>query len=398
MSKYFYKYFVISLFLFTFGGIFTLYMKSLTIVCCGLALVLFFIPIIRNFLNYKMPSSDTIFNIAYFLLLIWECYIIFAPYLLGGVILPDGYSLRVDYTLPAYFLPLLLLIRVRIFPLYKMFSYMKYVMLLALILAFVNRNFWFEDYASLSFDDYQEVLMSTSSLMGLLNLGCILLPFSLFVRDKIFKWSTFFCTLLSLLFCIVAARRGGLAISSLYVLTYIYFGVFYGKKRIPKWVVFIFAAIVIAIGVYMLLSSSLISYLLERGLEDTRSYVEFFFYMDFGTNYWDWIFGRGINGAYYCPLFVPVQRQVIETGYLFMILKGGLIYLLLYGFLFAHAIFKGIRSSNVVLKIMAIELSIRLLTLYPYGLPAFGYADFFCWIFILYSEIYAKSAKTIDSF
>lgn len=393
MLKYYYNYFITSLFLFTFGGIFTLYMKSLTIVCCGLALVLFFIPFILGFQQFKRPSGSKVFNVIYFLLLIWEVYIILAPYLLDSVILPDGYSLRVDYTLPAYFLPLLLLMKKQNYPLDKMLHLLKYVLLLSLIVAFFNKSFWFEDYAELSFDDYQEALMRTTPLMGLLNVGLIILPFSLFVKDKFFKGVTLICTLLCLLFCIVAARRGGLVTGLLYVITYIYFGIFYGKKRIPKWVIFTLVAMGIAFGIYMLLSSSLSSYLMERGMEDTRSYVELFFLNDFGDNYMDWIFGRGINGAYYCPLFTPVQRQVIETGFLFMILKGGLVYLLLYILLFAHAIWRGFRSGNVVLKIMAIELSIRLLTLYPFGLPTFSYTDFFCWIFILYCEASPSSKK-----
>lgn len=385
-----YQCFIISLFLFTFAGIFTLYMKSLTIVCCGLALVLFFIPFFLEFQQFKMPSNSKFFNVLYFLLLIWEVYIILYPYLLSSVILPDGYSLRVDYTLPAYFLPLLLLIKRRTYPLDKTFLFLKYVLCLSLIVAFFNKNFWFEDYSDLAFDDYQEALLKTTPLMGLLNVGLIVLPFTLFTKDNILKGVAFICAFLCLLFYIVAARRGGLMTGLLYVVIYVYIGVFYGKKRIPKWVIFVVVALGMALGVYMLLSSSLASYLMERGMEDSRSFVELFFLNDFGDNYMDWLFGRGINGTYYCPLFTPVQRQIIETGFLFMILKGGLVYLLLYVLLFAHAIWKGFRSHSVVLKIMAMELSIRLLTLYPFGLPAFGYTDFFCWIFILYCETSGK--------
>lgn len=80
------------------------------------------------------------------------------------------------------------------------------------------------------------------------------------------------------------------------------------------------------------------------------------------------------------------MRQVIETGYLFMILKGGIIYLFLYVALYLHAIIRAFKSGNILLKIMAAELIIRLFTLYPFGLPAFGYTDLLCWIFILYCE------------
>ena len=155
-----------------------------------------------------------------------------------------------------------------------------------------------------------------------------------------------------------------------------------------KWIILPFIVCALAVVVVYISKLDLASYLIERGMEDSRSGVELFFYKDFETSSIDWLLGRGINGYYFCPFFENPRRQVIETGYLFLILKGGLIYLFLYVTLFVHAIWMGFRSSNVILKIMASELVIRLLTLYPFGLPTFSSTDLFCWFYIFYCERY----------
>ena len=380
------KLLILSVTLFTFGGLFALYAKSLTIVCCGLALVIFFLPFINRYSYLKCPSTSKFFNVIYMLLLIWELFIVFYPFLMNQSFISDGYSLRVDYTLPAYFLPLILLLGRDSVRLDYLLKIVPGLLGFSLLIAILNKQFWFEDYANLTFDEYQDALEMTGPLMSLLNLGLLLLPFVSYIPQKYIKVMVFANAFLNLMFCVIAARRGGVVLGLLYVIAYIYFSFFCGKRKIPKWLVFCVVGAFIVVGLYFLLNSMLVSYLLERGIEDTRSYVEFFLYNDFSDHYADWIFGRGINGAYYCPLFKNVMRQVIETGYLFMILKGGIIYLFLYVALYLHAIIRAFKSGNILLKIMAAELIIRLFSLYPFGLPAFRYTDLLCWIFILYCE------------
>ena len=74
----------------------------------------------------------------------------------------------------------------------------------------------------------------------------------------------------------------------------------------------------------------------QRAKEDTRSGVEEFFFADFLTSpIEDWIWGRGMDGGYYQEMFdsetgeINTNRTAIETGYLYMILKGGIIYALI---------------------------------------------------------------------
>ena len=84
----------------------------------------------------------------------------------------------------------------------------------------------------------------------------------------------------------------------------------------------------------------------------------------------DWIWGRGLDGAYENMKQDPVtlefnyDRSVIETGYLYLLLKGGLMYvLLILSFLFT-AFFRGISFKKPLLTGMALFLLIYLLDMY----------------------------------
>lgn len=378
----------LSTFLFTAGGAFLSYSKYAAIFCCGLALLLFFIPFLCLPSHYKKPSNSVYFNTVFGIFLFWEVYIVMYPLFFDGVILKDGYSMLYDYTLPAYFVPLLLLLGHRHLQFEKLIEVLPLFMFLALIFAFLNRQVWQQDYQSLEYVEYQESLQLSSGVIGLLNVSVLMIPFLNFVESR---WTQILIILASglvIAFCLVAARRGSLATNALYVLVFIYFRFLYGKGQIMKWLILPFIVCSLTMVVIYISKLDMASYLIERGMEDSRSGVELFFYKDFTASPVDWLLGRGINGYYFCPFFDNPRRQVIETGFLFLILKGGLIYLFLYVSLFVHAIWRGFRSSNVILKIMASELVIRLLTLYPFGLPAFSSTDLFCWFYIFYCERY----------
>ncbi|TYR36840.1 hypothetical protein FXV77_06580 [Sphingobacterium phlebotomi] len=103
------------------------------------------------------------------------------------------------------------------------------------------------------------------------------------------------------------------------------------------------------------LLSGFFSYLGERGTTDTRSGVEELFFYDFnrsGIN--DWLFGRGLNGTYYQEMVdsdtgeITTDRGGIETGYLDLVLKGGILYNILLLVILIPAIVKGLGSRKMV--------------------------------------------------
>jgi hypothetical protein len=113
-------------------------------------------------------------------------------------------------------------------------------------------------------------------------------------------------------------------------------------------------------GTFRLLSSRL--------YEDTRSGVVENFYRDMQTM--DWILGKGISGEYFCPGIdeghrVTVYREVIETGYLQIILKRGIVSIVLFSFLAIPALFRGLfRSRNLLCKASALWILWYLINTY----------------------------------
>ncbi len=130
-------------------------------------------------------------------------------------------------------------------------------------------------------------------------------------------------------------------------------------------------AVALIIANWGVLSSTVFDRILYRGLEDTRSGVELTFLSDMASSpVQDWIWGRGLDGAYENMKQDPVtlefnyDRSVIETGYLYLLLKGGLMYvLLILSFLFT-AFFRGISFKKPLLTGMALFLLIYLLDMY----------------------------------
>lgn len=95
------------------------------------------------------------------------------------------------------------------------------------------------------------------------------------------------------------------------------------------------------------------SNLSERIDVDSRSGVESYFIADFiKSPIEDWIFGRGMHGGYYQEEIydengkLMTNRQIIETGYLNMLLKGGLIYLILIVYILLLSLFNSIKIKN----------------------------------------------------
>lgn len=118
---------------------------------------------------------------------------------------------------------------------------------------------------------------------------------------------------------------------------------------------------------------------------DTRSVVEQEFYKDMKSSS-DWLWGRGMSGTYLSPsasLIDKLHRHLIETGYLNIILHGGLLLLIPYILIMIRAIYKGLFvSNNFFCKICATYIMYHLISLYPGGTPGLELNFFMNYIFI----------------
>ncbi len=129
--------------------------------------------------------------------------------------------------------------------------------------------------------------------------------------------------------------------------------------------------IAVVIASWTTLSSTIFDRILDRGMEDTRSGVETRFLVDMATSpASDWLFGRGVDGTYFQmtqnrdTMEVNYDRPVIETGYLYLVLKGGLAYMLIILLFLFTAFFRGMSFKKPLLTGMALFLLVYLLDLY----------------------------------
>lgn len=119
------------------------------------------------------------------------------------------------------------------------------------------------------------------------------------------------------------------------------------------------------------LTSGIFDRMANRANEDTRSGVEELFFADFVTSPpSEWIWGRGMDGGYYQIVINEEtgestdNRTVIETGYLNMILKGGITYTLCVILIMILAIKRGYTQNNKIDAFIATILCTYFIDLY----------------------------------
>lgn len=205
------------------------------------------------------------------------------------------------------------------------------------------------------------------------------------LRRKLFA---LFVIAVSAGFALFRARRALLFMTvSPLVLSYLLF--LYEGKR--KFLILIFSVFIGAFLIYYGLKvyndnrNGMFDLITERMYQNTRSAVEDNFYMDMTTR--DWIIGKGINGEYYSPGIdlgnTTGYRGMIETDYLNIILKGGIISLVLLFLIAIPAVIKGLFfSKNILSKAAAFWIILWFIELYPANVSSFSLNHILVWISI----------------
>lgn len=115
---------------------------------------------------------------------------------------------------------------------------------------------------------------------------------------------------------------------------------------------------------------------------DSRSGLFDAFYDDMGVK--DWIFGRGWFGQYFESSWLGEYRNGLECGYLHLILKGGLLYLIPYVITLLMSARNGLfRSTNYMCKAFGAICLLRAINLIPFGVPSFTIQEFVVWVGVL---------------
>lgn len=132
------------------------------------------------------------------------------------------------------------------------------------------------------------------------------------------------------------------------------------------------AALVLLIAQFENLATGMFRDIYSRAGEDSRSGVEELFFLDFiNSPETDWIFGRGMDGSYLQEVRneetgeVSDTRSGIETGYLDMVLKGGLVYdLVIILFMFYALRRTFVRENNSEIKYLGVILLTYFIDMY----------------------------------
>ena len=230
-------------------------------------------------------------------------------------------------------------------------------------------------------EEYLEMIHESTMGITYFFPGFLVLFFRKYIKNVYFY--VFLAIIFEYLFLnTYMARRGNVLICSLYLLLF-WFTYSTRENRIDFKTVML--GIIVFAGIsYFVISNenSIFSIFFERLDTDSRSGLADDFINDFNTM--DWIIGRGWFGKY-AGSFANGLRDVIEVGYLYLILKGGIIYLIPYVFVLLSSAMKGyFDSNNFLCKGFAILCFMKVFSLIPFGVPSFTIEEFLVWVGVVF--------------
>lgn len=185
------------------------------------------------------------------------------------------------------------------------------------------------------------------------------------------------------LISVLGGGRGGSVTAFCYILIFLYF--YYKYQRSNGGFIlrrFWSIALIFAFAyglVYLYQNTTLFDFLIYRSFEghdvnsglrsSSREGFMQFMVNDFNNHPLSWIFGRGVNGTF--DIGGGARRHTLEWGFMWLILKGGILYLLFYVVVLYKTFKKGFfHSNNVLSKSLAVLCLAQVLLLIPFGVPA----------------------------
>ena len=383
---------LIGFLLHAFGLFFAVSNKTACYFFCGLGLIVIFYNAIFKIKCYVHPLTS-LTRLLFYCYLFWNFIILLSPFFNSYPI--TGFSPVDKYQWLSFLLPLFLFLGISNFNIQDIFRIGYLSGIIGLVLFVIYFKDIFTANVSLNFEEYQEYIGKAGIPTFFLAIDAFLVLFYSFMtrKQKILSFISWSLVLVTMMF---TARRGGIFSFILILLFALYLYVFYsGKSSKFLKLIFVFSIIGFSILIYFLYAETAFSLLTARLGEDSRTGVEEYFFNSFKGNAFDWFFGRGLNGTYYCPLFDNPQRSIIETGYLYLILKGGIVNLAFYLFFLGRSAFLGLfKSKNKLLKGMALYLLAHIIFLYPFGVPSFDIEYLLVWVFVLYCHSKSWRSKT----
>lgn len=371
--------------------------SSRELVAIGIISAFFLFVIIKWALQKKPLYKPFVkSNTVFYIFLFWQFLVIIRGLLSNFQTTEEFLSnLFLDqYSLFAFIIPIFLFMGVRKFDFLFLGKLIFILNIVFLLLVIMNYNELFQiqyDYGEEGEYGYGAIASLSSKIVSFYTITGIALLMPQFYSSKIWRLN-FFCWIIALIIIILGARRSTIFNLSLLGLAGFYFYTIKSKRR--KLIRIVIALSIIGIIlVYILSNIDSTFYIFNQRMQEpsSRAAVEEAFIKDmFSGN--DWIWGRGLNGSYYCPLriyddSVNYYRSHMETGYLNIILQGGIISLFLYLYILLSSFWKGFfKSNNNFTKVFAVYILISILNLIPFGIPAFSLTFLMVWIGVAICE------------
>lgn len=333
--------------------------------------------------GYKMLLS---FYFLQLIVIIFRGYIIDYPYPWFTTISIINHHLFEPTYVLCYFMPLFAMIPIRYF---NFRLTLKYSTLFVFITLLLTAIYWRQIITASFYESLQMGIDSTELIkannVAFYKYYAFVPLFYYFLPRK--KWLINLIGLASVvLLMLIGARRGATMLMTLLLLGSLYFYSL-SKKGFTKVLLQVFLVLFLAFAAYLLFTSSLTNYILERGFEDSRSGVDEALLEQMTPL--ELVFGKGLNGRYYYPIndvmdFLNGWRYGTETGFLNLVLKGGFLFAITYVLMLAIPAFKGLfRSKNLFCKAGGFYISYSLFALWPFGQLSFDLSFLFIWMMVV---------------
>lgn len=340
---------------------------------------------VRRPFSYNPIPSGYITLVKFFILqsivLIVRGYMIDYPYLWFTTEGMINYHFFANHYILPYLMPLVLFIPWHEIRFDKFVKYGMWVGLLAVVLLIFNYREIAASSIRASMGSEEDAFYGAGfAIYSSFAFACFLAKY---IPTKVWRYNIL-GLVCSLLIMMMAARRGGSLTTALLLIfcAYYYYKNLQGSKRVLFGILVL---IMMGFCAYYILRSDIFAFLLQRGLEDSRSNVDEALMSQMDN--WQMIFGKGLNGRYYHPLldddYLNGWRYGSETGFYNLVLKGGFLYAFTYIFMLLIPAIKGLRhSNNMLCKVGGIYILMSLYELYPHGIMLFNVKFLMIWLMI----------------
>ena len=135
-------------------------------------------------------------------------------------------------------------------------------------------------------------------------------------------------------------------------------------------------------SVFQMVSRDSIEYSQMDPYADTRTNLYFEVFQDLRLNN-AFLFGKGLNTGYYSESFQMANREVVEVGFLQILLKTGIVGFILYISVIISSIIKALgKSNNQFIKSLGIYLATYIIMLFIENIIAYNLLNVVTWIIV----------------